>query len=184
MIDRLTDTTITERDVLNTMKRRDTVLTVILWMLYAYLWMPGISLLAWYVGFDFAYTTVENAGGVEELLSLLASFGILLVSIICIVIGWSLSQYWRFHNKNRRTATPPPNAEAEQALWNISAAQFDQVRNGKNIILGIDENLVMTSVRNVPPPTETPPEHSPTGRHRRADRATIHQARSATTASR
>jgi poly-beta-1,6-N-acetyl-D-glucosamine biosynthesis protein PgaD len=140
------------------MKRRDTVLTIILWMLYAYLCMPGVSLLAWYVGIDFAYDMVEEAGGPEELLRLLASFGTVLAVVACLVVGWSLSQYWRFHDKNRRTAAPRPDAEAEMALWNISAAQHAQVRNGKNIILAIDENLVLTSVRDVPRPTGTPPE--------------------------
>lgn len=161
MVDRLTDMTITERDVLNKMKRRDAVLTVILWMLYAYLWMPGVSLLAWYVGIDFAYDLVEEAGGLEELLRLLASFGTVLAVVVCLVVGWSLSQYWRFHDKNRRAVAPRPDAEAEMALWNISAAQHDQVRNGKNIILAIDENLVLTSVRDVPRPTERPPEGGP-----------------------
>ena len=161
MIDRMTDTTITERDVLNKMKRRDTALTVFLWLLYAYLWMPGISLLAWYVGYDFAYEMVEDAGGAEQLLGLLASFGIILMIVMCIVIGWSLSQYWRFHDKNRRTAAPSPEPEAEMALWNISAEQFNQIRNGKNVILGINETLVMTSVADVPPPTDSPPEGGP-----------------------
>ncbi len=44
------------------------------------------------------------------------------------------------------------------ALWNISAAQHDQVRNAKNIILAIDENLVLTSMRDVPRSTDRPPE--------------------------
>ena len=146
MIDRMTDTTITESDVLNKMQRRDTLLTVLMWVLYAYLWMPGISLLAWYVGYEFAFEMVEDAGGVENLTDLLKSFGISIAVIACIIISWSMSQYWRFHNKNRRTGSPPPEKGAEQEMWDITEIEFDRIRNGKIISVNIDESLNLTSI--------------------------------------
>jgi biofilm PGA synthesis protein PgaD len=146
MIDRMTDTTITESDVLNKMQRRDTLLTVLMWVLYAYLWMPVISLLAWYVGYEFAFEMVEDAGGVENLTDLLKSFGISIAVIACIIISWSMSQYWRLHNKNRRTGSPPPEKGAEQEMWGITEVEFDRIRNGKIISLNIDESLNLTSI--------------------------------------
>ena len=146
MIDRMTDTTITERDVFNRMKNRDRVLTTLLWFFYLYLWTPFVSLVAWYFGFDFAYENVIKAGGFEGLLRLLASFGIFVAVITIIVIGWSMNQYLRFRVKDRRSSTPSPDPAAEMAMWEIDEALFTQVRNTKIMTLNIDENEVLTVV--------------------------------------
>jgi len=150
MIDRMTDTTISERDVFNKMKSRDRVLTTVLWFLYLYLWMPFISLVAWYLGYEFAYENVIKA----DLLQLLTSFSMFVGIIMVIVIGWSLSQYWRFHEKDRRSVTPHPEPDAEMALWDIDEALFANIRNAKNMTLDIDENEVLTLVRSQRPEEE------------------------------
>jgi len=154
MIDRMTDTTISERDVFNKMKSRDRVLTTVLWFLYLYLWMPFISLVAWYLGYEFAYENVIKAGGIDDLLQLLTSFSMFVGIIMVIVIGWSLSQYWRFHEKDRRSVTPHPEPDAEMALWDIDEALFANIRNAKNMTLDIDENEVLTLVRSQRPEEE------------------------------
>jgi len=149
MIDRMTDTTITERDVLNKMKNRDRVLTTALWFFYLYMWTPFISLVAWYLGYEFAYENVIKAGGIEDLLQLLAAFGMFVGVVMVIVIGWSMSQYWRFHGKDRRAETPGPDPGAEMALWNIDEAQFTEIRSAKILTLNIDENEMLTLVESV-----------------------------------
>jgi biofilm PGA synthesis protein PgaD len=154
MIDRMTDTTITERDVFNKMKRRDRALTTILWFVYLYLWMPIISLAAWYLGYEFAYENVIKAGGIDTLLQLLLSFVMMLGVVMIIVIGWSMIQFWRFRGKDRRSATPRPDPAAEMALWNIDEASFTNIRHAKNMTLDIDENEVLTLVKTEGRPME------------------------------
>jgi len=140
MIDRMTDTTITEHQVFNNMKNRDRVLTTVLWFVYLYLWTPFISLVAWYLGYEFAYENVIRAGGIDDLLQLLVSFSTFVGTIVVIVAGWSLLQYMRFHGKDRRSTTPHPEPDAEMKLWNIDAALFTNIRNARNMTLDIDED--------------------------------------------
>ena len=154
MIDRMTDTTITERDVFNKMKGRDRLLTTVLWFVYLYLWMPFISLVAWYLGYEFAYENVIKAGGVDSLLQLLVSFAMIIGVVMVIVIGWSMNQYWRFRGKDRRNATPRPDPAMEMATWNIDEALFTEIRNAKTMLLHIDENEALTVVETGSHPTE------------------------------
>jgi poly-beta-1,6-N-acetyl-D-glucosamine biosynthesis protein PgaD len=146
MIDRMTDTTITERDVFNKMKGRDRLLTTLLWFVYLYLWMPFISLVAWYLGYEFAYEKVIKAGGIDSLLQLLVSFSMIVGVVMIIVIGWSMNQFWRFGGKDRRSATSRPDPDAEMAMWNIDETLFTNIRNAKNMTLNIDEEEVLTWV--------------------------------------
>ena len=147
MIDRMTDTTITERQVFNKMKNRDRVLTTALWFFYLYLWTPFISLVAWYLGYEFAYENVIKAGGIDDLLQLLTSFATFVGIIVVIVAGWSMLQYRRFHGKDRRSVTPHPESNAEIALWDIDETLFTKIRNAKNMTLDIDENEILTLVK-------------------------------------
>ena len=49
----------------------DTVATAMMWILYSYLWAPFISLVAWLLGFEFAYDVMVRAGGANGLLEIL-----------------------------------------------------------------------------------------------------------------
>jgi hypothetical protein len=74
---------------------------------------------------------VIKAGSIEELLQLMAAFSMFVGVVMVIVIGWSMSQYWRFHGKDRRAETPSPDPGAEMALWNIDEALFTGIRSAK-----------------------------------------------------
>jgi poly-beta-1,6-N-acetyl-D-glucosamine biosynthesis protein PgaD len=165
MIDRMSDTTIVARDILDRrLKTRDAVLTTVLWVIYAYLWLPFISLIAWLVGIDFAYGLVEQAGGLSHLVELLTSFAIALAFITCIVIGWSALQFWRFHDKERRSTSPLPNYDDEMSLWDIDAAGLYQIRCGHRLTIALDEHGAITSVRDAdqtPGPIPTRPLAAP-----------------------
>lgn len=163
MIDKMTDTTIGARDVLSRrLKTRDTVLTTILWLIYAYLWLPLISLIAWLIGIDYAYELVEQAGGPRNLVDLLISFGIALAFIACIVIGWSVMQYWRFHDGERRLTSEAPTYHDELSLWDIDAECLHEIRCGRRLTIGLDEHGVITSVQDgAPKPHVTPAGSAP-----------------------
>lgn len=165
MVDRMTDTTISVRDALDRrLKTRDTILTTVLWAIYAYLWLPFISLLAWFIGIDFAYGLVERAGGLENLAQLLGRFSIALIAITVVVIGWSALQYWRFHERDRRTGSPSTNYDDELSLWNIDAETLYRIRQGRRLTIDLDECGAISSVADAGftrTPTPSPPATVP-----------------------
>lgn len=80
----------------------DTIATGLMWILYSYLWLPLVSLLAWLLGFEFAYDVMVRAGGVDALKAVLWWYGIVLASIFVAVAVWSVVNRRRFANHDRR----------------------------------------------------------------------------------
>ena len=68
----------------------DALATGFMWIVYSYLWAPFVSLLAWLLGFEFAYDVMIRAGGIHMLLESLYWYGQMLLAIIISVSGWSL----------------------------------------------------------------------------------------------
>jgi biofilm PGA synthesis protein PgaD len=141
------DNTIDVGDKLNEkIKRRDRILTVVLWALYAYLWIPLISLVAWYVGVDFAYRLVERAGGPASLGHLLVWFGFFTILITIAVTAWSTLQFWRFRGRDRRLESAVVSTEAEIGYWGIDRDQFEAIRNGQCQLVALDAQGRLLSV--------------------------------------
>jgi biofilm PGA synthesis protein PgaD len=139
------DYTIRFRKALSaTHRTREIIVTSVLWVVYGYLWLPVISLLAWYYGIDFAYEMVLAAGGPDALISTLIWFGIVFLIVLLVVVSWSGFQYSKFKGKkDRRNSVATVNPEEERELWQIDEALQVQLKENKiqTISLGIDGRI-------------------------------------------
>lgn len=151
------DTTIHAKDLLSSGQRaRDTFLTTMLWVIYAYLWLPLVSLIAWLVGIDFAYEVVARAGGIQNLVGLLLWFGVALGLILTLVTGWSGTQYFRFHRRERRISAIPLAAETERQLWGLDEEEFKRLRTARSLRIELDSDGRIIGLRNNPGFAERP----------------------------
>jgi biofilm PGA synthesis protein PgaD len=145
LVDHSYDNTIQFRRLLSAGQRtREALVTSLLWVVYGYLWLPLISLIAWYYGIDFAYESVQKAGGAEALILMLIWFSIAFLIILLIVVSWSGYQYSRFKGqKNRRNRTPDLDAEEEREVWQIGAPLQAQIKSNKiqTVSLGADVRI-------------------------------------------
>jgi len=117
---------------------RDAFATGIMWALYAYLWLPLISLLAWILGFEFAYDVMIRAGGSVHLKTVLYWYGIA-VSTIFVAFGvWSLSNRLRFGNRERRGHLDAVTDDSFMTFFGISAADLERLRTGRSLVLELD----------------------------------------------
>lgn len=115
-----------------------TMLTGIMWVAYAYLWLPLISLLAWGLGIEFAYDAMVHAGGASALRAALFWYGIALVDIALGVALWSLVNKWRFAGRNRRT-THPAVVDATMAdYFGVSLSELARLRDASRVEIEID----------------------------------------------
>lgn len=94
----------------------DQLLTLIMWGIYAYLWLPFISLIAWYLGIDLFYQEMVVNGGFDAFLGLSGWYLLVIALILALVSGWSASNYRRFHDKGRRREQTPASDE-DIAAW-------------------------------------------------------------------
>ena len=147
MVEELKDVIINARSVLSRrQRRRDRLLTTAMWALYGYLWLPLISLFAWYFGVRFAYDLVIRAGGPESLLAILFWFGVMLAGTAFIIIGWSGVQRRRFARHERRIWSPSLDPEAEREYWDLSAASFRHLRHEQRLVVRLDAKGRIESV--------------------------------------
>ncbi|TNF86502.1 MAG: poly-beta-1,6-N-acetyl-D-glucosamine biosynthesis protein PgaD [Gammaproteobacteria bacterium] len=127
-------------------RNRDRFLTTLMWALYAYLWLPLISLGAWYIGVQFAYDLVLWDGGTESLVSLLLGFLLILLFTALVVILWSWVQRTRFAQHERRVSSPSLPPAKEQAYWKLSETSFEQIRTGRRLFIDLDETGSMIGI--------------------------------------
>ena len=124
----------------------DAVLTGIMWGLYTYLWAPLLSLVAWLLGFEFAYDVMVRAGGLEALRSVLHWYGLMLVGIVTFVTGWSLINRMRFVKRDRRHAAAQVSDEDIAAFFELESPQLEKLRCLRIIHVAQDETGGIVSV--------------------------------------
>ena len=148
MVEPMHDSTIQMRQMLTARQRaREAFITTALWALYGYLWLPLISLVAWYMGLDFAYEKVIQAGGPEELILLLLWFCIVCLVSLLVVVTWSGLQHSKYKGKGeRRTTAPVLDLEAEREFWRIEESLQQQMKAAKVQTVSLDDNARIVSV--------------------------------------
>ena len=87
---------------------RDAFVTAFMWLVYTYLWAPFVSLIAWLLGFEFAYDVMIRSGGIQGLKNVLSWYGLMLGCIIIVVTSWSLVNRLRFSGRERRQGATQP----------------------------------------------------------------------------
>lgn len=129
-------------------RARDTALTGVMWIFYAYLWLPAVSLGAWLLGIDFAYEVMVRAGGAEALRGILGWYGLALLVMIVGVTVWSAVERIRFRGKERRHAVQSVSEAAVQQAFGVETAQARLLRQGNCLRLSIDSDGRLQNVRS------------------------------------
>ena len=130
----------------------DAFVTGLMWMLYSYLWAPLISLVAWLLGFEFAYDVMIRSGGAYGLKSVLVSFFLMVAGIVIVVTGWSFVNRIRFANSNRRQAGDTISDESLAIAFGIGKANLRGLRSARVVKLSLDEAGNIQAIDDTPLP--------------------------------
>lgn len=109
----------------------DALFTGFMWVVYSYLWAPLISLLAWLLGFEFAYDVMVRAGGFEVFKQVIGIYLIMVACIFVVVAGWSTINRRRFGPRERRHAIEPVSDAEIAAYFGIANAQVKALRDAR-----------------------------------------------------
>lgn len=127
---------------------RDTVLTLLMWGVYIYLWIPLITFAAWFMGFDRFYEVMIVYGGFDVVMGLLDWYALIIILIAACIVGWSGINYRRFHNSDRRyTATAAKACEIGE-FFNVTEQEIERVRNSRRILIELDEPGNITAIKH------------------------------------
>ena len=125
------------------------VVTAIAWVVWAYLWLPLITLLAWFLG---ARTFVRELVVPEQSFILATGFVYLLVilTIGAIVVTWSRYNLARFGGRDRRQHPPPPTREDVESHFELSDGVLDTLRSGRRTVVHYDPEGRMEDAQPLP----------------------------------
>lgn len=141
MFEQPEDILVTAPEEMTTRERaRDALITAILWAAYLYLWVPLVSLLAWAMGFEFAYDVMVRAGGASDLLPILLEYTVVISVIFSAFTIWSVSNRLRFKHLTRRTRRAPVRDEALAEYFRVPVSQIAAMRSRQVLHVSVDEN--------------------------------------------
>jgi poly-beta-1,6-N-acetyl-D-glucosamine biosynthesis protein PgaD len=120
-------------------RTRDAVLTMIMWGVYIYLWIPLITLGAWLVGFERFYEVLIVYGGVNMLMDMLDWYAVVIITIATIIVTWSGINYRRFHGKERRRSAGHTTAHDISEFFGIPEKEVNRLRMSRRLQIDLDE---------------------------------------------
>jgi biofilm PGA synthesis protein PgaD len=123
--------------------------TGVMWAIYTYLWAPLLSLIAWLLGFEFAYGVMIRSGGLEALKNVLWWYALMVGGIIIVVTGWSLFNRLRFANRERRYSAKLVSDNQIAELFQLDSSQLESLRSARVINLSHDESGRIESIERL-----------------------------------
>ena len=109
----------------------DAFFTGFMWVVYSYLWAPLVSLLAWLLGFEFAYDVMVRAGGFETFKEVFGFYSLMVACIFVVVAGWSMINRRRYANRDRRHGMEPVSDREIAAYFGIPDAHLKAMRDAQ-----------------------------------------------------
>jgi biofilm PGA synthesis protein PgaD len=108
------------------------VITLIAWGFWFYLWLPAVSLVAWLFG---VHLFIEHMleGETQRYISSLGTYGIIVLTFAAVMMSWSVYNWGRFGRRNRRKLAP----RVEPA----EIAEFFQVKMDE--LIGVQKHRIV-----------------------------------------
>ncbi len=121
-------------------RRRDTLVTALMWVVYLYLWVPLVSLFAWLLGFEFAYDVMIRSGGARGLDKVLITYGISITLILATVAVWSIGNRLRYGRLSRRRSASEVKLEPMAEYFGVDLATGARLRSLKMASISFDSD--------------------------------------------
>lgn len=127
-----------------TLKSAWLTVTLLMWFFYVYLWLPLISLVAWWFGyqtFTFHMITLDGITGVKTLLVNYLLFVVILCGALLI---WARLEKYRFERKARRSNIEPIGNHSVAKFFELDEAMLTNMQTKKVITVEFDQKGGMT----------------------------------------
>jgi biofilm PGA synthesis protein PgaD len=118
--------------------------TFIFWMIYIYLWLPLITLVAWWFGAKLFNLQMIQLEGYKGLLGNLGLYTVIIVVISLILIGWAELDRMRFKDKLRRLVNNTITVGEIAKKYNMHEHELTQLRQKKSMLVHFsDDGLIL-----------------------------------------
>ena len=131
------------------------VITFIFWMLWVYIWLPLLSLIAWGFGVQLFYDEMILANGFEVFAELAGTYAIVILVFATALLGWAQYNWIRFRNKERRRATDPVRREEMAEYFKVDPNYLMAWHDSHRIVVHHNEHGEVERVEADCPIAET-----------------------------
>jgi biofilm PGA synthesis protein PgaD len=115
------------------------LVTLVAWMLWLYLWLPVITLVAWLAGLRTAWVELSAEAYADQTSDLLAILGYALASAV-VFAAWAYYNQARFAHKTRRRQGPAAVTLVEEAMaLDVDPRQAQALRSQQHSTLVFDK---------------------------------------------
>jgi biofilm PGA synthesis protein PgaD len=116
------------------------LVTLVAWMLWLYLWLPVITLVAWLAGLRTAWVELSAEAYANQTSDLLSILG---YALVCAVVfaSWAYYNQARFAHKARRRQGPPAVTLVEEAMaLDVDPREAQAMRSQRHSTLVFDRS--------------------------------------------
>ncbi|WP_133498509.1 poly-beta-1,6-N-acetyl-D-glucosamine biosynthesis protein PgaD [Cognatilysobacter terrigena] len=132
------------------MRTMHSVLTLAAWVLYAYLWLPLITVIAWLLGVRTSYVElyVRNNRIDEMMLLTIAIIGVIATVVL---VAWAEWNRHRFSGPDRRSN--PGNVQLPEVAESLGAPMelSDRLAGAKSMTLAMGEDARLSGIHRSTP---------------------------------
>lgn len=127
------------------------VLTLVAWTVWLYLFVPLLSLLAWWFGIDLFSRYLLEPAEHSHLLTLLQYVGFVVLSAV-VVVTWSLYNLRRYGGLDRRKPIPPVSDAELRERHHVDADTLAALRRERRVVLHLDPAIRVETPAGITPP--------------------------------
>lgn len=133
---------IIENPGLQTLRQRYAfaALTLIFWVIWFYLWMPIITLVAWLFGAERFYETMIARSGIDMLVGLLGLYGLVILIMGTVLGGWAWYNRWLVRGRDKRRGSGVIEQTEIEAFFKVSPEQSGIARGARRVVIEHDED--------------------------------------------
>ncbi|MCG3200528.1 MAG: hypothetical protein NFCOHLIN_00383 [Gammaproteobacteria bacterium] len=124
-------------------------LTLLLWVVYLYLWIPFISVMAWLTGVHLFRHHIIERGGLRQLAIDLRQYGIVIGVMVAVYLGWAVTNYLRFRRTRRLGSAPEVTGTMLAAHFRVDLAAVEQLQSLRICEMSHDEDGNIVAMRPV-----------------------------------
>jgi len=111
------------------------ILTLLFWILWFYLWIPLVSLVAWLFGFQLFYQQMIVLEGLRGVLDLAGWYGLVIALLGSSLLCWALYNQLRFRGREKRHHQEKIKAPELAAFHHIDPALIPRIQQAKRIVI-------------------------------------------------
>lgn len=126
---------------LQTLRQRfaSTLVTLVFWVFWFYLWLPLLTLAGWLMGIDMMYFQMIELSGYRSLLNRMSEFSATVATLGMSLAGWAFYNFFRFRGVDRRRPGKLVSDEELCAVFNVNIKLLTASRNSSFIAVQISD---------------------------------------------